>query len=200
MNLLRRKNAASPEPAAAPTAEPVNGAATTKKGRPTPKRRTNSTPPPPAPKSRKEALAWQKQHGARAKVGGQQKMTNAEYREAMRRGDPSVLPRRDAGPVRALARDYVDSRRMLSNYLLILFPLLLLGSQIRALSLLTPLLLVVFAAEFIFTGSRIRKLAAARGLKTQETAVGLGFYAGGRAYLPRRWRQPRPRVAIGDQI
>lgn len=199
MNLLRRKNAATPESAAEPIAEPAGGSAT-KKGRPTPKRRTNSAPPPPAPKSRKEALAWQKQHGARAKVGGQQKMTNAEYREALRRGDPSVLPRRDAGPVRALARDYVDSRRMLSNYLLVLFPLLLLGSQIRALSVLTPLLLVVFAAEFVFTGSRIRKLAAARGLQTQETAVGLGFYAGSRAYLPRRWRQPRPRVAIGDQI
>lgn len=197
---LRRKNADA-ELDELPQPETVDAAPSgTKKGRPTPKRRTNSAPPPPAPKSRKEALAWQKQYGARARVGGQQKMTNAEYREALRKGDPRVLPRRDAGPVRALARDYVDSRRMLSNFLLILFPVFLLGSAIRAMSLITMVLLLMFAFEFVLTGSRIRKMAVARGLETRESAVSLGFYAGSRAYLPRRWRQPRPRVALGDQI
>src|SRR6185437_14730725 len=89
------------------------------KGRPTPKRRTNSGPVTPAPRTRKEAVAWQKQH-ANTKVAGQKKLTPAEYKQAVRDGDPAVLPRRDQGPVRQLARDYVDSRRMAANYLLLL--------------------------------------------------------------------------------
>lgn len=171
-----------------------------KKGRPTPKRRRASAPPPPAPKTRKEAMAWQKQQGARAKVAGQKKMSTSEYREAMKAGDPRVLPRRDAGPVRALARDYVDSRRMASNFLLLLLPLLLVGYLIKPLQLVTLGLFVLLLIEWIITGTRLRKLAQERGLETKESAVSLGFYSGSRAYFPRSWRRPIPRVELGDKI
>jgi hypothetical protein len=199
VNLLRRKSStAVPET----TVEVVDESpsATSRKGRPTPKRRSNAAPPPPAPKTRKEALAWQKQQGARAKVAGQQKMTTAEYREAMKKGDPRVLPRRDAGPVRTLARDYVDSRRMASNYLLLLFPLMVVGYAIPSLQIITLGLFFLLLVEWIITGNRLRKLARERGFETRESAVGLGFYAGSRAYFPRKWRRPAPRVNLGDPI
>jgi hypothetical protein len=199
VNLLRRK--ATDNPAATPvevTAEELSAAGT--KGRPTPKRRRSSAPVLPAPKTRKEAIAWQKKQGARAKVAGQKKMTTAEYRAAMKSGDPRVLPRRDAGPVRSLARDYVDSRRMASNFLLLLLPLMLVGYVIRPLQLVTLALFFMLLVEWIITGTRLRKLALARGLDTKESAVSLGFYAGSRAYFPRSWRRPVPRVKLGDEI
>jgi hypothetical protein len=199
VNLLRRKATADTAPAA-DIAVDSDRPATAGKGRPTPKRRTTSVPPPPAPRTRKEALAWQKQQGARTKVAGQKKLTTAEYREAMKTGDPRVLPKRDSGPVRALARDYVDSRRMASNYLLLLFPLMLFGYAIPQLQVITLALLLIVVIEWYFAGTRIRKLALAQGLSTRETAIGLGFYAGSRAYFPRKWRRPLPRVNRGDTI
>lgn len=203
MNPLRRKAAAEtvtevPTPEPEPELGPASARAP--KGRPTPKRRTNSLPPPPPPKTRKEAAAWQKQQGSKSKVAGQKKLTPTEYREAVKAGDPRVLPRRDQGPVRALARDYVDSRRMASNYLLLLFPLMLVGYAIPTLQILTLGLFGLLLAEWIFTGSRIRKLAVSRGLQSRESAVSLGFYAGSRAYFRRSWRRPLPRVELGDEI
>lgn len=202
MNPLRRKSTAETVTEVPSPAEPVTGPASARapKGRPTPKRRTNSAPPPPAPKTRKEAAAWQKQQGGKAKVAGQKKLSTDEYREAMKAGDPRVLPRREQGPVRALARDYVDSRRMASNYLLLLFPLMLVGYAIRWLQLLTLALFALLLVEWIFTGSRIRTLARSRGLEVRESAVALGFYAGSRAYFRRSWRRPLPRVELGDKI
>ena len=199
MSLLRRKSADETESAVVED-EVVDEGPNARKGRPTPKRRTGSTPPPPAPKTRKEAIAWQKQQGARAKVAGQKKMTTSEYRQAMKAGDPRVLPKRDQGPVRALARDYVDSRRMASNYLLLLFPLMLIGYAIKPLQLVTLALFFALLVEWIITGNRIRKLARERGLETRESAVSLGFYAGSRAYFARSWRRPAPRLKIGDAI
>lgn len=202
MNPLRRKATAEtvaevPEPEAVASGP---ASARAPKGRPTPKRRTNSTPPPPAPRTRKEAVAWQKQQGSKAKVAGQKKLSSDEYREAMKAGDPRVLPRRDQGPVRGLARDYVDSHRMASNYLLLLFPLMLVGYAIRPLQIVTLALFALLLVEWIYTGTRIRKLARERGLETKESAVSLGFYAGSRAYFRRSWRRPLPRVQLGDQI
>jgi hypothetical protein len=202
VNPLHRKAPAETIAEVPSPAEPERGPASARapKGRPTPKRRTNSTPPPPAPKTRKEAVAWQKQQGSKAKVAGQKKLNGDEYRQAMKAGDPRVLPRRDQGPVRGLARDYVDSHRMASNYLLLLFPLMILGYAYQPLQLATLALFLLFLVEWILTGTKIRKLAQQRGLQTKESAVSLGFYAGSRAYFKRSWRRPLPRVGLGDKI
>jgi hypothetical protein len=202
VSLIRRKSSADTTATieVAPAADPSVPASRAPKGRPTPKRRTNSAPPPPAPKTRKEAAAWQKEQGARAKVAGQKKMTPAEYREAMKAGDLRVMPRRDQGPVRALARDWVDSRRMASNYLLLLFPLMLVGYAIPTLQIVTLALFFLLLVEWVVTGTRIRKLATQRGLTSREGPVALGFYAGSRAYFPRKWRRPVPRLNLGDQV
>ena len=198
MSFLRRKQTEAADQA---EAEPIEqqpadpGGAP--KGRPTPKRRTGTGPITPAPKTRKEAIAWQKQH-ANAKVAGQKRLTGTEYRQAVRTGE--VLPRRDQGPVRALARDYVDSRRMASNYLLWLFPLLLVGYFVPYLQLLTLLLFMLLVGEWVITGSRVKRLAAERGHTSRESALSLGFYAGSRAYFKRSWRRPLPVKQLGDEI
>lgn len=178
--------------------------ATGPKGRPTPKRRESVNkrgPAAPPPRTRKEAYRWQKDQAAKAKVSATApKLSKDAYREALRRGDPSVLPRRDQGPVKALARNWVDSHRMFSNFLLVAFALILLGSVIPRLNILTVVVLVVTVGEWAITGRRIKALAVSRGIPVKESTFGIGFYAGSRAYLPRRWRLPAAQVARGDAI
>ncbi|MDQ1744943.1 MAG: hypothetical protein QOE23_3282, partial [Pseudonocardiales bacterium] len=85
-------------------------------------------------------------------------------------------------------------------YLLLLFPLMLVGYAIRPLQILTLALFGLLLLEWIYTGSKIRRLARERGLETKESAVSLGFYAGSRAYFRRSWRRPLPRVELGEKI
>ena len=199
VKLLRRRSVA-PEPESAPE-EPSD--VVLGKGRPTPKRR-DTTPqrgPVSAPRTRKEAAQWQKQQATRSRTTGRGgKLSGQAYREALKRGDPDALPKRDRGPVRKLARDWVDSRRMLSNYLLILFPLLIVGYFIPYLNIAVFGLLLVIVVEWYLAGRRIRTLAASRLDDVREGPWQLGFYAGSRAYMPRRWRMPGPQVRIGESI
>ena len=66
------------------------------------------------PINRKEQLKRDRE--ARQRIRSRQQ-------EALRTGEERFLPLRDRGPVKRLARDYVDRRRMVSEYLL---PILLL--------------------------------------------------------------------------
>ncbi len=202
MKLLRRRTT-DPEPAGEVDVEDALGdGGTTAKGRPTPKRRDSAPrrgPITEPPRTRKEAYKWQKQR-ARTSAPTGKPMTADERRAAMRRGDPAVLPRRDQGPERKLARDWVDSRRMLSNFLLILFPVMILGIVVPYLNVVVIALLVIFLGEWYITGRRIRALAQERIGKVGQGPWALGFYAGSRAYMPRRWRLPKPQVSVGDPI
>lgn len=141
---------------------------------------------------------------ANPKGGSATALTAAQRRQRMLSGDDAYLPRRDAGPVRALARDYVDSHRMLSNILLILFPLSFAPLLVKSLHLLNVVVIVMLVAvitEWMVTGRRLIALARARGLETgRDNAMSIGAYAGMRAYLPRKWRVPRARVGPGGQI
>jgi hypothetical protein len=173
------------------------------KGRPTPKRR-DSAPRRAAvtqpPRNRKEAYRWQKQQTQKARAADGKAMTKQSYRAALASGDESVLPRRDQGPLRKLARNWVDSRRMLSNYLLLLFPLMIIGAAIPYVTMVVVALFVVFVGEWYLTGRNITALARERHIEVNSGPMGLGFYAGSRAYMPRRWRMPKPQVQLGDQI
>lgn len=179
------------------------------KGRATPKRRDTAPRKQPmaAPRTNKEASQWRKQQrkqggskrGSRG-GGATAKLSQREYRDALKRGDPAVLGRRDRGPTRALARDWVDSHRMLSNYLLVLFPMLLLSSAVPFLSIVTLAAFVIFLLEWYLTGRRIKALAESRFDDVRDNPMTLGFYAGTRAYMPRKWRVPQARYRIGDEI
>jgi Protein of unknown function (DUF3043) len=174
------------------------------KGRPTPKRRESEgrRGPLSAPMTRKEAYARQKQLSKqqRSSRAAAKPRTAAEQRAALRRGDPSVLPRRDQGPTRKLARDYVDSHRLLSNYLLLLFPIMIAGFIYPMLQIAVLAVFFGLLVEWYFLGRRIRVLSLKRFGEAQGGNMSIGFYAGSRAYMPRRWRLPAPQYEIGDEI
>jgi len=152
-------------------------------------------------KTRKEALARQKQQAKAAKVARKTPtaaMTPAQRRAAMRSGDPAALPRRDQGPTRKLARDYVDSHRMFSNYLLMLFPLMIVSYLLPYVQYVVIFVFLALIVEWYLTGRRVRGLAVERNGSAQGSAMSIGFYAGSRAYLPRRWRLPAPQKALGE--
>lgn len=201
MKLSRREKPAEPE-----VDDDVveDESAEGRKGRPTPKRRDSQgrRGPVTAPKTRKEAYARQRQLAREAKTARAtaKPRTVAEQRAALRRGDPDALPRRDQGQTRKLARDYVDSKRMLSNYLLLLFPIMIAGIYIPFLQIAVLVIFLGLLFEWWLTGKRIRAMAVERFGEAQGGNMTIGFYAGSRAYLPRRWRLPAPQVERGDEI
>jgi hypothetical protein len=208
VSLLRKSTPApEPEPAAAVETSGPGGSVT--KGRPTPKRRdvAPKRQPVSAPRTTKEANQLRKQNIAAGRStstggGGRAGMSTKEFREAMRRGDESVLPRRDKGQVRKLARNYVDTHFLFSNFLLLMFPLLLLTGQIpnHLGTYLTIGFFVLFAIEWLWVGRRIHSLAVARFGEVVDKPWVLGLYAGQRAFMPRRWRQPAATLKRGDPL
>jgi hypothetical protein len=175
------------------------------KGRPTPKRRDRVVQrgPVTAPKTRKEAYARQREQAKAAKTARStppEKMTAQQRRMALKAGDPAVLPRRDQGPTRKLARDYVDAHRMFSNYLLWVFVLLVISLRVPLVEAVVLAAAIAAVVEWYLVGRRIRALAIARYGSAEGSAMSIGFYAGSRAYLPRRWRLPGPQHQLGDEI
>jgi Protein of unknown function (DUF3043) len=199
VTVFRRRPKASAEPPEV-AAEPEAASPPASKGRPTPKQRQARGPAMPAPKTRKEAVRYQKQRYKAEKAGTKSPTTPQSRRAAMLAGDQDALPKRDRGPVRQLARDYVDSHRMLSNFMLIIFPFLLFSVFSPAISIVLWLALLGFVTEWMIVERRLKAMAISRKMKVTDSAFGLGFYAGSRAYMPRRWRVPRPRVNRGDSI
>jgi hypothetical protein len=202
VSLLRKSTTPAPDPDPVPEIEVAAG-----KGRPTPKRRdvAPKRQPVSAPRTTKEANQLRKQQAAQgrpARSGSSaSKMSTREYREALRRGDESVLPRRDKGPVRKLARDWVDTRLMASNFLLLALPLLLLTGYIPAHlgQYITIALFAIFAIEWLWAGRRIHALATSRFETVNDKSWVLGLYAGQRAFMPRRWRSPQANLGRGDK-
>ena len=186
--------AAATSDADASTARP--GAVTAAKGRPTPKRseaERRRRQPYTAPKDRKEAT-----RASRTR----QRTDRTRRMEAVRRGEEWALPARDRGPVKALARDYVDSKRRISEYymygLLVLLVLLFIRAPI--VQTIVPLLVlgavIIMGLEGIFIGRKAKALAAER--LPAESTRGLGLYSAMRALQIRRLRVPKPRVKPGD--
>jgi hypothetical protein len=201
---LSRRAAAGPEPEADVVVEQEDAEGTARKGRPTPKRRDSQGKrgPVSAPRTRKEAYARQKQLAREQKTAraAAKPRTVAEQRAALRRGDPDALPRRDQGKTRKLARDYVDSHRMASNYLLVLFVFMIAGIVFPLAQIVVLIAFLALLVEWYIVGRRIRAMALERFGEAQGGNMSIGFYAGSRAYLPRRWRLPAPQVVLGDEI
>jgi hypothetical protein len=122
----------------------------------------------------------------------------------MRRGDDWALNPRDRGPVRALARDYVDSKRRISEYYMYVLVILVVAVFARNKELqaiITPFILVLVAVVFIdaqLIRRGLRRLVAER--LPGESTRGLTTYAVFRALQIRRFRLPSPRVQPGAKI
>jgi hypothetical protein len=179
-------------------ARPVRSGVTAPKGAPTPKRsaaQANRRQPYQAPSNRKAAAQQSKERNREDRVRRSQ---------ALQRGEQWALPRKDQGPVRALARDIVDARRGIGEYYMLMVVLLIVllvlpGSSTKVIAdavVFATLVLVI--VEGLFVGRRVKRLAAERfpGQSTQ----GVVLYATMRGISMRRMRVPKPRVNRGDKI
>lgn len=164
------------------------------KGRPTPKRRDQEAA------NRRPLIADDR------KIARQQhKQAVAEERARMRRaldtGEERYLPLRDKGPQRRFARDYVDARWGLGEWLII-GVLLFLGlsfvptptmQMASTIGMLVFVFLVIF--EGFWVGHQVKKRLEAK-FGTMEP--GTRWYAAMRATQMRRMRLPRPQVRRGE--
>ena len=187
---------AQSQPAA--EAAPERPSQTQSKGRPTPKRseaERRRRQPYSAPADRKAAGQQSRDRDRAAR---------ARKTEAMRRGESWALPRKDQGQVRALARDYVDSRRSISEYymfgVLVLVVLLFLPALRKSavIDYAVLLILAVIVIESILVSGRVIKLAQQRF--PGESTRGLRMYVAVRNTQFRRLRMPTPRVKPGTKV
>jgi hypothetical protein len=208
--VFRRRSAGATDGTAqdSPGAQSPDGPADTKprsaaeaaKGRPTPKRSvaeakrrqpiTGSSRPAAAPRTKEEK--------ARARTN------RAGRYEAMKRGEDWALNPRDRGPARALTRDFVDSKRRVSEYYMYILVVLLAAVFVRspaAQAIISPVVLLLILV-IVVDGTLIRRslgrLMAER--LPGESTRGLTMYAVMRALQIRRFRVPAPRVHPGDKI
>ncbi|MGC1282387.1 MAG: DUF3043 domain-containing protein [Streptosporangiaceae bacterium] len=187
---------AQSQPAA--EAAPERPGQTQSKGRPTPKRseaERRRRQPYSAPADRK-AAGQQSRDRDRA--------SRARRTEAMRRGESWALPRKDQGQVRALARDYVDARRSISEYymfgVLVLVVLLFLPALRKSavIDYAVLIILAVIVIESVLVSGRVIKLAQQRF--PGESTRGLRMYVAVRNTQFRRLRMPTPRVKPGTKV
>ena len=202
--MFRRRNAATedaPAEAAADdaTAEAAaaHGAVTAGKGRPTPKRSE-------AERRRRYQLAPEDRKAAAKQSRTRDRTDRARKTEAMRRGEEWALPAKDKGPVRALARDYVDSKRRFSEFymygLVVLLFLLFLHSTViqTVLPVVLIVMVLIMAGEGFWIGRKVANIAAER--YPGQSTRGIKMYSGMRALQIRKLRFPKPRVKPGAQV
>ena len=65
---------------------------------------------------------------------------------------------------------------------------------------LVMVFVLALGLEWFRTGSKVIELARSRGVETNEKPLVIGFYAGSRAWLPRRFRLPKPIYQLGDEV
>ncbi|MFC6085430.1 DUF3043 domain-containing protein [Sphaerisporangium aureirubrum] len=201
--MFRRRNEAPADDS--PVASAEASAKTAGKGRPTPKRKDaegRRRSPVTAPTNRKEAYKQLRERQASER---------SRAREGMMRGEERYLPARDRGPARRFAREWVDSRRTISQYflpislvlLLVLWTVPMFGGQTGivlysyAITFLWPLMILVVVVSSIWVSQRVRKEVAAK--MPDESLKGVGFYAAMRALQIRRLRFPPPAVLPGGK-
>ena len=194
--------AQSPDaPADSKTSDQRRSAAEAAKGRPTPKRSV-------AEANRRQPITGSRTPAARRRVPREDKAkaraNRATKYEAMKRGEAWALNPRDRGPARALARDFVDSKRRVSEYYMYVLVVLLIAvfaARHKTAEIISPLILVVvlvFLVDSQLIRGGLRRLMAER--LPDEQVGGLTLYAFMRAMQIRRLRVPAPRKRPGDPI
>ena len=204
--------AAQPQVVEEPQA-PVDPKFTPKKGRPTPSRKEREAARHrPLVGGGDHALANDRE--ARAELRRREREDNAKLRarqnEALRGGDQRFLPLVDQGPQRRYIRDYVDARRNLGDFMLIVLLVLLVGGWIGqgvsgssevGVSIYYGSVYAMYAAMLLWV---IDYFILWRGLKKKliakfgEVQRGGGMYTFNRVMMVRRWRRPVPMVKYGE--
>ena len=167
-----------------------------KKNRPTP--------------SRKEAEAMRKQQlripkdpkAARKAARERDRSERTKAREALAAGDERYFPLRDQGPVRAFARDFVDSRFTIAEFFIFIAVLVLaLGfvndptiQQWTSLGFFVITLLIAIDTSILLISLNI---AAKKRFPDKAERKGITLYAALRVLQLRRLRLPKTRVKRG---
>lgn len=167
------------------------------KGRPTPKRRD-------AQASRKVVAAPTNRRQAAKKARERLRVERAQSRAALMAGDERALPARDRGPVKRFARDCVDARRNVAEYLLpfvlVVFAISIYPNaavqSVTSLLMLAAIILAVVDSVVL-----VRSLTRRAGERfPDEDRSGLGRYAIMRSTQIRRLRLPKAKVARGQAV
>ena len=171
------------------------------KGRPTPKRSEaqgrRQGPPPPPPTTRKEAYR---------RMRATQASRRPEARAAAARGDDNYLPSRDRGPVRKYVRDIVDARRNVGSFFLVIAAVALIGTIAPSAIVKNYATLVLFGfllvmiVDSVVLSRRIKRKVAERFPNDNTSSRSLSWYGISRSTMIRRWRFPKPDVAMGADV
>jgi hypothetical protein len=184
---------------AGPADTKTRPAAEAGKGRPTPKRSVaEANRRQPITGTRPAAAARTPEEKAKART------QRATRYEAMKRGETWALNPRDRGPARALARDYIDSKRRVSEFYMYILVVLLATVFLRntaASAIVSPLVLLLIAiivVDALLIRRSLQRLVAER--LPGESTRGLTMYSVMRALQIRRFRVPAPRVQPGQKF
>jgi hypothetical protein len=163
-----------------------------KKGKPTPKRKDAEAKlkiSPLSPTASKDAKRVLKE---------QSRVRRLEARAAYMRGEESALPYRDKGPARRFVRNYIDERRSISEYFLVLIMLVLFltiipipAVQLAAVALMYSSM-IFMTVNGIFLSRKLKKLVAEK--YPEEPTKGIGMYGWMRSTQLRRLRAPAPQT------
>ncbi len=207
--MFRRRSAGATDGTAqdSPGTQRPDGPAETKtrpaaeaaKGRPTPKRSVAEA------KRRQPITGTRPAAAPRTPEGKAKARTQRATRyDAMKRGEAWALNPRDRGPARALTRDYIDSKRRVSEYYMYILVVLLGTVFLRstaASAIVSPLVLVlvvIIVVDGLLIRRSLTRLVAER--LPGESTRGLTIYAVMRALQIRRFRVPAPRVQPGQKF
>jgi len=202
MVLRRRSGGATATPENDEAAQAQDAAKSAGKGKPTPKRseveRARRQPYAAPPKDKKAAAAQDRER---------RRLERERQMAAAKRGEEWAIHPRDRGAVKALARDYLDSRKfVLSEYILfcvfiLVFIIFALGSHKAYSNLilyLELLIVLIIAGEGAYRGAMVTRLVKQR--LPGESTRGITWYITKRSLRLRASRIPPPRVKRGDRI
>ena len=166
------------------------------KGAPTPTRKAQEA-------ARKRPLVPEDRKASKAAERQAVQDQRLKMRRALDTGDEKFLPLRDKGPQKRFARDYVDARFNLGEYLMfgaLLFVLVSLvvpassDMMIYVLGAFWVMFLAVFVDVFILS----RKLRKGLSAKFGEVERGTVWYGSMRSLQFRKLRLPKPQVGRGQ--
>ncbi len=174
-----------------------------RKGRATPSRKEAEA----ARKARLKKPVSRKDQAKRERAA--REAVRAKQREALKTGDDRYLPAREQGPVRHFARDYVDRRRNVAEYLIPFLFVILVFLFVSAAAghpewsnyataLVYPVVILGVVVDETILVRSLRKQLKAR-FEPDETN-GTSFYAILRSSQLRRMRLPKPQLKHGDPM
>ncbi|MFW6187747.1 MAG: DUF3043 domain-containing protein [Actinomycetota bacterium] len=180
--------AAPTEPVAAPRQTPG-------KGRPTPSRKEREA-------ARRRPLVPEDRKAAKAQSRDAAREQRLRAQAGMAAGDERFLGPRDRGPQRRFARDWVDSRHNLGEYLMVVALVAIVVLFFPVQQIATYGVYVIWAVmvlgvvDAVLSTGRMKK---AMREKFGTVEPGVRWYAAMRSFTMRRLRLPKPQVARGER-